>query len=236
MHFSEDENAPPASENQSEPKVVKAVVELPQPVATPTKGRKVQIPKIFIENASEDTNIPKSTPRASVSKEPFQAKAGDNNVPNSTSKASDISSPTPKVSVFKEISQEEPWSRGPPTPYVYSPEEESQEKSWSLGTSALKHPVGSSSNTISPTKPPVDMEGRASLKESVSDDAQGKSELKKRKLYLRKARNAAARRFILKATLGRQLAGQTKPALRRLADGETITINLEVKAWNDKQA
>lgn len=44
--------------------------------------------------------------------------------------------------------------------------------------------------------------------------------IKRRKLYIRKARNAAARKVILKVTLGRELAQDTKPALRRLAHGE----------------
>ncbi len=46
----------------------------------------------------------------------------------------------------------------------------------------------------------------------------------KRKLYLRKIRNAAARKTILKATLGRQLAIPTKQMLRLLADGENLTV------------
>ena len=48
--------------------------------------------------------------------------------------------------------------------------------------------------------------------------------VKKRKTALRKARNLAARKFILKATLGRQLAVPTKEALRRLAKGEDVAI------------
>lgn len=46
--------------------------------------------------------------------------------------------------------------------------------------------------------------------------------LKRRKLYLRKARNLVMRKTLLKAMLGRQLAGQTKPALRTLAHGERL--------------
>ena len=46
--------------------------------------------------------------------------------------------------------------------------------------------------------------------------------VKRRSLYLRKARNAAARNTILKMTLGRQLATPTKQALRQLAHGETV--------------
>ncbi|MCJ1468251.1 hypothetical protein MMC07_006879 [Pseudocyphellaria aurata] len=49
--------------------------------------------------------------------------------------------------------------------------------------------------------------------------------IKRRRLYLRKARNVAARKTILKATLGRELAQDTKPALRRLAHGEPYNSN-----------
>lgn len=48
--------------------------------------------------------------------------------------------------------------------------------------------------------------------------------LPKRKLYLRKFRNVAARKTILKATLGRQLAIPTKQMLRLLANGENLTV------------
>ena len=48
--------------------------------------------------------------------------------------------------------------------------------------------------------------------------------LKKRKLYLRKVRNAAARKTILQLTLGRQLAIPTKEMLRLLANGENLTV------------
>ena len=48
--------------------------------------------------------------------------------------------------------------------------------------------------------------------------------LKKRKLYLRKVRNAAARKTILQLTLGRQLAIPTKEMLRLLASGENLTV------------
>ena len=46
--------------------------------------------------------------------------------------------------------------------------------------------------------------------------------MKKRKLYVRKVRNVAARKFILKVTLGRELAGPTKRKLRRLAKGRDV--------------
>lgn len=48
--------------------------------------------------------------------------------------------------------------------------------------------------------------------------------VKKRKLYLRKIRNAAARKTILQLTLGRQLAIPTKQMLRLLANGENLTV------------
>ena len=49
-------------------------------------------------------------------------------------------------------------------------------------------------------------------------------QVKKGKLFLRKIRNAAARKTILKATLGRQLAVRTKEMLRLLAKGENLTV------------
>ena len=48
--------------------------------------------------------------------------------------------------------------------------------------------------------------------------------LKRRKLYLRKIRNVAARKTILQLTLGRQLAIPTKEMLRLLANGENLTV------------
>lgn len=52
----------------------------------------------------------------------------------------------------------------------------------------------------------------------------------KRSLYLRKLRNAAARKTILKATLGRQLAVPTKQMLRLLANGENLRVPEPSKA------
>ena len=49
--------------------------------------------------------------------------------------------------------------------------------------------------------------------------------LKKRKSFIRKARNLAARQVFLDAALGRQVGGETKPALRRLANGESIVFD-----------
>ena len=51
--------------------------------------------------------------------------------------------------------------------------------------------------------------------------------IKRRKLYLRKARNVAARKIVLEVALGRELAHDTKPALRRLARGEPYVRSSE---------
>ena len=58
----------------------------------------------------------------------------------------------------------------------------------------------------------------------IAWQAPGSQKLQRRKLYLRKIRNAAARKMILKATLGRQLAIPTKQMLRLLANGENLTV------------
>lgn len=60
--------------------------------------------------------------------------------------------------------------------------------------------------------------------EIQAQDIPNELKLKKRKRYLRKLRNAAARPTILKASLGRQLATPTKQALRILAIGESVTV------------
>ena len=48
--------------------------------------------------------------------------------------------------------------------------------------------------------------------------------LRKRQSFIRKARNLAARQAVLDATLGRQVAAETKPVLRRMAKGEMVVI------------
>lgn len=57
--------------------------------------------------------------------------------------------------------------------------------------------------------------------------------LRKRKSFIRKARNLAARQAFLDATLGRQVAAETKPVLRRMANGEMVVVeeghSLDVK-------
>ena len=49
-----------------------------------------------------------------------------------------------------------------------------------------------------------------------------KPKVKKRKIMLRKSRNAVMRKHFLQLCLGRQLAEHTKPALRLLAHGESV--------------
>ena len=76
--------------------------------------------------------------------------------------------------------------------------------------------------TEQPVEGPVD-----SIQPRYTDTPTGKGvnklvRVRKRSLFLRKARNIAARNTVLKMTLGRQLATPTKQALRRLAHGDTI--------------
>jgi len=63
-----------------------------------------------------------------------------------------------------------------------------------------------------------------SVQHTVNSAAEklGSSPVKKRKLYLRKARNLAARRVFLNAALGRKIGGLTKDRLQRLARGEEV--------------
>ena len=77
------------------------------------------------------------------------------------------------------------------------------------------------------TRPPSFIESKSAEDQRTKEEPQTPP-LKRRKLYLRKVRNAAARVVILEITLGRQLAKQTKPKLRRLARGEQV--GLEVNA------
>ena len=48
--------------------------------------------------------------------------------------------------------------------------------------------------------------------------------LRKRQSFIRKARNLAATQAVLDVTLGRQVAAETKPVLRRMAKGEMVVI------------
>lgn len=69
-----------------------------------------------------------------------------------------------------------------------------------------------------PGKPPAFIDSKAAEDPGTSEEPKMPPP-KKRKLYLRKVRNAAARKTILKITLGRELAKQTKAKLRKLAKG-----------------
>ncbi|KAL8706706.1 MAG: hypothetical protein Q9201_000231 [Fulgogasparrea decipioides] len=62
------------------------------------------------------------------------------------------------------------------------------------------------------------------LGESLSDQRPIKLPMKRRKLYVRRARYAVLRQPILNAALGRQVGAQAKAALKRLANGELIIV------------
>lgn len=76
-------------------------------------------------------------------------------------------------------------------------------------------PSQQATNMVSLPPVPTDLSG---LKIPTAPKA------KKRQLAIRKARNIAARKIILKAVLGRTLAVPTKQALKRLANGEVVTV------------
>lgn len=247
--------------NQSEPVVVKTIIELPPSAARSIKGRKVQIPKIFIENPNEgqSTNTSNPLPRGSVSTELSQSKSRNSDVFNPTPKVSlstelsgdevggkVIANSTPditvsteltqrgagdetvtgaksKVSVFKESSQDEP---GWPSPSnSKSRPKDPQEKPWRLRFSIVEPSRHSEPVPDPHGKFSEDLESRVIAEESGSDQEPRHTKLKRRNLYIRKARNAAARKVVLEAALGRELAKRTKPALRRLANGEPIALN-----------
>ncbi|KAI4146676.1 MAG: hypothetical protein LQ341_002009 [Variospora aurantia] len=64
----------------------------------------------------------------------------------------------------------------------------------------------------------------AALGEPSDHQGHVKLPMKRRKLYVRKARYSVLRQPILKAALGRQVGAQTKMALKKLANGELIVI------------
>lgn len=189
------------------------------------------VPKKSSQGDARDIDVPNPVPKVYVFQELSLSEAGKSDAPDSAPKASvhnelslgessdiNTSGSVPKVSVFKELSQDEPWWPDPLTPMV--DEVKDQDKSWSLMPSTTK-PWVRSEAASNPNE--VHSKTRAPRGEPVSKDIQGQPKVKRRKLYLRKVRNAAARRVILKITLGRELATRTKPALRKLANGETIT-------------
>lgn len=239
---------------------VKTTTKIPPFAAKSIKHRKVQIPKIFIENPNggQSTN---TSPRGSVSIQLSQNKSRNNDVFNPTPKISistelsrdeaggkAITNSTPnmtvstelpqreamdetvtdaksKVSVFKESSQDELCWPSPSN--SKSRAKDHQDKPLPLRFSIVEpsrhsEPVSDPYGTLS-----EDLESRVTPEESGNDQEPRYTKLKRRKLYLRKARNAAARKVILEAALGRELAKQTKPVLRRLANGEPIALNAQ---------
>ena len=120
---------------------------------------------------------------------------------------------TPKIMVHKpsQSSEENPASRT--IDEVLANERESM----SPGTNSQSSHPTLEDNLMEPPMQTM------SLK-PIAWQAPGDKKVQKRKLYLRKIRNAAARKTILKATLGRQLAIPTKQMLRLLANGENLTI------------
>ncbi|KAL8947170.1 MAG: hypothetical protein Q9222_006522 [Ikaeria aurantiellina] len=62
------------------------------------------------------------------------------------------------------------------------------------------------------------------LGEELNQEGPIKLPVKRRKLYVRKARYLVLRQPILNAALGRQVGGQAKQALKKLANGELIVI------------
>ncbi|KAL8871857.1 MAG: hypothetical protein Q9174_002400 [Haloplaca sp. 1 TL-2023] len=82
-----------------------------------------------------------------------------------------------------------------------------------------------------PTTTPVQSESLpqrkatfAALGELSPGQLPAKLPVKRRKLYVRKARSAILRQPILDAALGRQVGGQAKVALKKLANGELIVV------------
>ena len=77
-----------------------------------------------------------------------------------------------------------------------------------------------------PGTPPAFIDSKPA-EDPVTNEEPKLPPLKKRKRYIRKARNVAARKIILEITLGRELAGPTKRKLRRLATGEDVGAESE---------
>lgn len=62
-------------------------------------------------------------------------------------------------------------------------------------------------------------------KVSTQPRAANAPQLGKRKSFLRRARSTALRQVFLDAALGKQIAGETKPALQRMAAGESVVFD-----------
>ncbi len=73
------------------------------------------------------------------------------------------------------------------------------------------------------------------LTSNISHDIEDpeKPKVKRRKLVVRKARNLVMRKHFLQLFLGKELAEHAKPALRLLAQGEPVPVNLAVAGERD---
>lgn len=96
--------------------------------------------------------------------------------------------------------------------------------------SAIRGPPGRRSTL--PGTPPAFIDSNPA-EDPIPNEEPKLRPLKKRKLYVRKVRNVAARKFILKITLGRELAGPTKRKLRRLAKGRDVDTD-DIKTEKEK--
>lgn len=115
----------------------------------------------------------------------------------SSRRSTKMSLPPPRIVVQSPSSASE-LPEPLPTPAVPSDLDEYKIKTRSGTIISVEHTVHGAADKLSPSPP------------------------KKRKLYLRKVRNLAARKIFLNATLGRQMGGRTKQRLRQLARGEKI--------------
>ncbi|KAG6995517.1 hypothetical protein G7Y79_00045g081880 [Physcia stellaris] len=116
---------------------------------------------------------------------------------NSSRRSTKMSLPPPRIFVQSPSSASE-LPEPLPTPAVPSHPDEYKVKTRSGTIISVEHTVHGAADKLSQSPP------------------------KKRKLYLRKVRNLAARKVFLNATLGRQMGGRTKQRLRQLARGEKI--------------
>ena len=105
-----------------------------------------------------------------------------------------------------------------PNPDITVEEPSEGEESLPSPPSALTPTHGSSKNVRSPE----DGERIMAHDESERTEEPARLPTKRRKVYIRKARCLILRQPILDAALGRQIGAQTKPALRRLAEGELV--------------
>ena len=130
---------------------------------------------------------------------------------------------TPKIMVHRpsQSSEENPASRT--IDEVLASERQSMPQETNFQSS--QNPLDAS---LSQTTPDASLMNESPMQimslKPIAWQAPKDQKVQKRKLYIRKIRNAAARKTILKATLGRQLAVPTKQMLRLLANGENLII------------